>query len=175
MTLSLVGCKNSYSGKDIPKYQEQEFEISALSGPHEMSEEAFNQYKDAGFNVFAFSNHNGLYDSDNLYYLGSNRTKIALDLCKKVGLDAYVAYGNSWATREIEGEDYFGDTPFSKHNYYGEYMDIIKGIRIMDEPNKEKVEQLSQDVLINDFKKVFEFFKRTKRPKPIFEGSVLVF
>ena len=155
MTLSFAGCKKSYDEKNLPQYQEQKFEISALSGPHEMSEEAFKQYKDAGFNVFAFSNHNGLYDSDNLYYLGSNRTEKALELCKKVGLDAYVAYGNSWATREIEGEDYFGDTPFSKHNYYGEYMDIIKGIRIMDEPNKEKVEQLSQDILINDFKKVY--------------------
>ena len=140
---------------DIPNYPQQEFEIGALSSPEEISEEAYKQYRDAGFNVLVFSIHNGKSSSDDLYYLGSNRTQKSLELCKKMGLDVYIAYGNSWSTREIEGEDYFGETPFSKHNYYSEYMDIIKGVRIVDEPKKDKMIQLADDTLINDFKKIY--------------------
>ncbi len=139
----------------IPSYPAQEFEISALSGPQEMTKEAFLQYKNAGLNTFAFSIHNGIYDSENRYYLGSKLTEKALELCKDTGLYAYVAYGDSWATYDIEGEDYFSDTPFSQHNYYGEYIDIIRGIRIIDEPKKEKMLELADDILINDFKQVY--------------------
>lgn len=157
MMVSVAACKNSNkSAKIVPyQYEEQQFEISALSAPREMTEEAFRQYKDAGLNVLAFSNHDGKISSESLYYLGSARTIKALELCKKVGLDAYVAYGNNWNSRGIEGEDYFGDTPFSTHNYYSEYMDIIKGIRIIDEPTKEAMAELADDTLINDFKSVY--------------------
>ena len=163
LTTSILGCAGKSSTInsgtqnkiELPRYKEQQFELSALSAPREMTEEAFLQYKNAGFNVLAFSNHDGNISSDSLYYLGSNRTIQALELCKKIGIDAYVSYGNNWNSRNIEGEDYFGDTPFSKHNYYGAYMDIIKGIRIMDEPNKEKMKQLADNTLINDFKKVY--------------------
>lgn len=162
MAVSFTACKKSEqpttaSKKEyvLPQYEAQQFEISALSGPKEFTEEAFLQYKDAGFNTLAFSIHTGIYDSDNRYYLGSNCSQKALELCKKIGLYAYVAYGDSWATYEIEGDDYFSSTPFSQHNYYGEYMDIIKGIRIIDEPKKEKMLQLADDTLINDFKSVY--------------------
>lgn len=154
--LSLSACDKLSAKKYKPyEYASQEFEIGALSSPEEISEEAYGLYRDAGFNVLVFSIHNGKSSSDDLYYLGSNRTKQSLELCKKMGLDVYIAYGNSWSTRAIEGEDYFGNTPFSKHNYYGEYMDMIKGVRIVDEPKKEKMLELADDTLINDFKKIY--------------------
>ena len=157
MFLSCSACDkiSIKSTPKLPSYDKQEFEIGALSSPEELSEEAYMQYKDAGFNVMVFSIHNGKSSSDDLFYLGSNRTQKALEICKKIGLDVYVAYGNSWAARNIEGEDYFGNTPFSKHNYYGDYMDMIKGIRIIDEPSKDQLITLADDSLINDFKKVY--------------------
>ena len=151
---TLSSCGRNFESK-IPQYPQAQFEIGALSSPKEISEESFEQYKKAGLNVFIFSIHNGKVSSEDLYYLGSKRTQKALELCKKMGMDVYVAYGNSWASRSVEGEDYFGDTPFSKHNYYSEYMDMIKGIRIIDEPNKEKITELADETLINDFKKIY--------------------
>lgn len=155
MSVSLCACGN-YSEKDLLEYEPQEFEITGLWIPHEISEEAFQTYKDAGFNVCSFTNHDEQpRSSENQYYLGSKRTMQVLEICKKIGIDVYIAYGNSWFVHNIEGDDYFGDTPFSKHDYYGEYKDIIKGVHINDEPNKEKMAELANDTLINDFKKVY--------------------
>lgn len=155
LTLSLCACGN-YSEKDLPKYEAQEFELAGLWAPRQMTEEAFLQYKNAGFNVFSFTNHDEQpRSSENQYYIGSKRSLEALELCKKVGLDVYIAYGDSWFNRVNEGDEYFEGTPFSNHNVYGEYMDIIKGMHVKDEPNKETMEYLSNDTLINDFKKVY--------------------
>ncbi len=156
MAFSVVGCDKKYSEKDLPKYEAKEFEICGLWAPRQMTEEAFKQYKDAGFNVYSFTNHDELpRTSENQYYLGSKRSTEALELCKKVGLDVYISYGDTWYNRENEGDEYFEGTPFSRHDYYGEYKDIIKGVHINDEPNKEKMTYLTSDTLINDFKKVY--------------------
>ena len=183
MTFSVIGCEESnnqsnisgvnevYTKDNLPKYAAQEFEIGALSSPKEISEESFEQYKKAGLNVLIFSIHNGKVSSEDLYYLGSKRTQKALELCKKMGMDVYVAYGNSWTSRSVEGEEYFGDTPFSKHNYYSEYTDMIKGIRIIDEPNKERVTELANETLINDFKKVYPDKKFMVNLIPMTAGS----
>ena len=152
---SLSSCGKNYASK-IPEYPEDQFEISGLWAPNEMTEEAFQQYKDAGFNVFSFSNHDELPRSnENQYYLGSKRTVEALELCKKVGLGAYISYGAAWFNRANEGDEYFDVAPFSTHNYYGEYMDIIKGVRINDEPKKEEMDEISAKDLLDDFKKVY--------------------
>ena len=62
-------------------YPETQFEICGLWAPHEMSEEAFKLYKDAGFNVVSFTNHDAQpRSSENQYYIGSKRTMEALRL-----------------------------------------------------------------------------------------------
>ncbi len=156
LTFSFSGCEKKYTEKDLPQYAAQEFEICGLWAPRQMTEEAFLQYKNAGFNIFSFTNHDELpRSSENQYYIGSKRTKEALEICKKVGIDVYISYGASWFNRANEGDEYFDVTPFSKHDLYGEYKDIIKGVHINDEPNKETMTQLSNDDLIEDFKKVY--------------------
>ncbi len=154
LTFSLCAC--GYSQKDLPQYEEKKFDIAGLWAPRQMTEEAFIQYKNAGFNVFSFTNHDEQpRSSENQYYIGSKRSLEAIKLCKKVGLDVYLAYGDSWFNRANEGDEYFEGTPFSNHNVYGEYMDIIKGMHIKDEPNRETMTYLSDDTLINDFKKIY--------------------
>ena len=144
------------SQKDLPQYPAQQFEICGLWAPRQMTEEAFKLYKDAGFNICSFTNHDDLpRNSTNQYYVGSERTMEALKICKAVGLDVYIAYGASWFNRANEGDEYFDNKPFSTHDLYGEYKDIIKGIHINDEPNKETMEKLARDELIEDFKKIY--------------------
>lgn len=152
---TLSSCKQDPADK-LPQYEAQEFEICGLWAPRQMTEEAFQQYKDAGFNIFSFTNHDELpRTSETQYYLGSKRTMEALEICKKIGIDVYIAYGDSWFNRDNEGDEYFDGTPFSKHDLYGEYKDIIKGVHIKDEPNKETMEYLTNDTLIKDFQKVY--------------------
>lgn len=165
--LSLAACKKSSdkgtvsNGDDsnqntVLDYEQQEFEITGLWAPRQITEEAFKQYKDAGFNVMSFTNHDDQpRTSENQYYLGSKRTKEALEICKKIGIDVYISYGASWFNRDNEGDAYFDDKPFSTHNYYGEYMDIIKGVHINDEPTKETMATLAKDDLINDYINVY--------------------
>ncbi len=156
MICGFSGCEKKYTEKDLAKYEAQEFEICGLWAPRQMTEEAFKQYKDAGFNVVSFTNHDELpRTSENQYYIGSKRTQEALDICKKVGIDVYIAYGASWFNRANEGDEYFDNKPFSTYDLYGEYKDIIKGVHISDEPNKEVMTVLSSDALIEDFKKVY--------------------
>lgn len=153
---SLVGCKHEHTEKDLPQYDTKEFELSGMWAPRDITEEAFTLYKDAGFNVFSFSNHDEIpRSSENQYYLGSKRTDEALKICKKIGIDAYVSYGSTWYTRAIEGDEYFDNKPFSTHDYYSEYKDIIKGMYIYDEPNKEAMAKLASKDLVEDFKKVY--------------------
>lgn len=156
MLLSLSACDKKQDEISLPEYDYHEFELVGLWAPRQMTEEAFLQYKDAGFNVMSFTNHDELpRSSENQYYLGSKRTEEALKLCKKVGLDVYLTYGNSWFVRDIEGDDYFGETPFSTHDYYEDYKDIIKGIHIKDEPHKDEVPEFANPTLIKDFEKVY--------------------
>ena len=159
LVLSLSACDKKEQNKTenkLPQYEQHEFNIMGLWAPYDVSEEGFKLYKDAGFNVLSFTNHSEEpRSSDNQYYLGSNRTMKALELCKKVGLDAYIAYEDTWFVRDIEGEDYFDGTPFTNYDFYGEYKDIIKGVHMKDEPNKEEMDKYSEKRLIDDFKKVY--------------------
>ena len=159
LVLSMAGCgtKQKLEPKNqLPQYDEHEFNIMGLWAPYDVSEEGFKLYKDAGFNVLSFTNHSEEpRTSDNQYYIGSNRTMKALELCRKVGLDAYIAYEDTWFVRDIEGEDYFDGTPFTNYDFYGEYKDIIKGVHIKDEPHKDDMDKYSEMRLIEDFKKVY--------------------
>ena len=167
MVVAFLGCQNEnvnsstntdkkYTQEDLPKYEQHELELCGLWAPRQMTEEAFLQYKNAGFNVVSFTNHDELpRTSETQYYIGSKRTEEALKLCKKVGLNAYIAYGDSWFNRKNEGDEYFDVAPFSQHDVYGEYKDIIKGIHINDEPHKEEMPPISDQALIDDFEKVY--------------------
>lgn len=169
MVFSIAGCVGNGNSKNESasvqtndnkyepyNYEQQEFEICGLWAPRQMTEEAFLQYRDAGFNIVSFTNHDEQpRTSENQYYIGSKRTMEALEICKKVGLDVYIAYGASWFNRANEGDEYFDNKPFSTHDEYSEYKDMIKGVHINDEPNKETMTKLADDALIEDFKKVF--------------------
>lgn len=159
LVISLAGCgkpQNSKPENTLHEYDDHEFIIAGLWAPLDVSEKGFQLYKDAGFTALSFSNHDEMpRTSDNQYYLGSNRTMTALKLCKKVGLDAILSYNDTWYVHEIEGEEYFDGTPFSNYDYYEEYKDIIKAVKIKDEPSKEHIDKYKSETLINDFKKVY--------------------
>ena len=127
MAITLFGCNEKYTQKDLPKYAAQEFEISGFWAPYDISEEGLTLYKNAGFNTLAMINHSLGNTSEEQFYLGSKRTMTALENCKKVGLNAILNY-NDWKAEQCEGEDYNGETPFSKYDLYGEYKDIITGV-----------------------------------------------
>ncbi len=152
MAFGFGGCGEKYK---LPEYSQKQFEISGGWAPYELNEETLTQYKDAGFNVLSFSNHSLDKTSDNVFYLGSNRTMKALQLCKKLGINAVISYG-AWLGEWAEGdENYFTDTPFSQFDIYGEYKDIIVGVSISDEPTKEKIPAIADKKFIDDFKKVY--------------------
>lgn len=150
-------CKKSVKIEDkLHSYPDDQFEICGLWAPHDITEEAFKLYKDAGFNVVSFTNHDEQpRNSESQYFVGSKRTLEALKICKKLDIDAYIAYGASWFNRGNEGDEYFDKSPFSTHYEYDDYMDIIKGVHINDEPNKETMAQLADDALIADYKKIY--------------------
>ncbi len=162
LVLVLVLCVSGCAKKEdaakteyqLPEYEQKQFEISGGWAPYELNEETLTQYKNAGFNTLSFSNHSLEWTSENQYYLGSERTMKALELCKKLGLNAVISH-NSWVAEGIEGEDYLSSTPFSKYDLYGEYKDIIVGVSISDEPKKEHIPAIADKTFIEDFKKVY--------------------
>ena len=184
MVLGCVGCKaketNNAQVKEDPiftkykdkitTYSNHEFEISAFWAPYDISVEGLQMYKDAGLNTLALINHSLDWDSDHQFYLGSNRTMTALKNAKKVGLDVIISYGD-WIGGAIEGEGYYGETPFSKHDIYGDYKDIIVGINMCDEPKIGHMEIYSNDTLINDFKKVYPNAKYSLNLIPEYAGA----
>lgn len=157
LSFSFVGCGKKYK---LPEYSEKQFEISGFWAPYEISEESFKQYKDAGFNTLAMINHSLGNTSEEQFYLGSERTMKALEICKKVGLKAILNY-NDWKAEQCEGEGYNGDTPFSTYDLYSDYKDIITGVHICDEPYLKRsdgsnhFEIYGNKTLIEDFKKVY--------------------
>lgn len=159
MAFAIGGCGKK---SDIPEYAEKQFEISGFWAPYEITEESFKQYKDVGFTTLAMINHSLGRTSEEQFYLGSDRTMKALEMCDKVGLNAILNY-NDWIVLRCEedGEDFYGKTPFSKHDIYGEYKDIITGIHICDEPylknwnNENHFETYGNKTLVEDFKKVY--------------------
>ena len=142
------------SKNNIPQFSNKQFELSGFWAPNELSVASLDLYKKAGFNTLAFINHSLSWTSDNQYYLGSNRTMKALELCKKVGLDAIICY-NDLIGNAVHGANYMGDTPFSKHDLYGNYKDIIVGVHIVDEPDLSYMNSTSKSSMIEDFKKVY--------------------
>ncbi len=151
LSMSLIGCN---AKTKIPKYPEKQFELSGFWAPYEISEESFQQYKDVGFNTLAMINHCLGNSSVEQFYLGSERTMKALEICKKVGLKAILEY-NDWKVESFMGEDYYGDKPFSQHDVYGDYKDIITGVHICDEPYAESIYKYSNKTMVEDFKKVY--------------------
>lgn len=159
MVIGLVGCGNNSKS---PEYVQKQFEISGFWAPYDISVEGLQEYKDAGFTTLAMINHSLGSTSEEQFYLGSKRTMTALENCKKVGLKAILNYNDWMVLRcEEEGEDFYGPTPFSKHDIYGEYKDIITGIHIVDEPYVKRTdgsnhfEIYGNKTLIEDFKKVY--------------------
>lgn len=153
MAISVIGCKSNA----LPQYPEQSFELSGFWAPYEISEESFQQYKDAGFTTFNMINHSLERTSETQFYLGSDRTIKSLEICKKLGLNAILNY-NDWVAEstEDEGAAYYGDTPFSKFDIYGDYKDIITGIHIADEPSKRHYDDIyNRKTLMEDFEKVY--------------------
>ncbi len=135
-----------FSGCSSPEpiqYEKQELMIRAFWLPDEINEEAFTLYKEAGINTVDFVNHSNRAE-DEVYFIGSKKTLTALELCKKVGLDAVINYGNFLGYIE-------SSTPFTDVDY-SEYSDIIKGVIIVDEPNKAELEKYGNDALTDDFK-----------------------
>lgn len=170
MALAIVGCgeetaKEDDTSKDDttateqskPQYVDKQFELSGFWAPYEITEESFTLYKEAGFTHFAMINHSLNKTSEEQFYLGSERTMEALKMCKKVGLKAILNYNDWIATWSEADEDYYGATPFSKFDVYGEYKDIITGIHIVDEPykNRDHFEIYGNKTLVEDFKKVY--------------------
>ncbi len=152
LAFSVVGCKSS----DIPNYPDQSFEISGFWAPYEISEESFKQYKDMGFTTLNMINHSLARTSEEQFYLGSDRTMKALELCRKLGLNAILNY-NDWIAHSSENNlDYYNDTPFSQYDFYGDYKDIITGIHIADEPSKHHYDgRFNGTVMMEDFQKVY--------------------
>ena len=154
MTFCIAGC-NIKGGANLPEYSQKEFEISGFWAPYEISEESFSLYKDAGLNTLAMINHSLEKTSENQFYLGSKRTMKALEMCKKVGLNAILNYNDWIATWSEDDENYYGDTPFSTFDLYGDYKDIISGVHICDEPSADHMILYSNKTLMDDFKKVY--------------------
>ncbi len=156
MVFSTIGCKNAANKKEdaLPDYPEQKFEISGFWAPYEITEASFKQYKEAGFTTLAMINHSLPNSSENQFYLGSERTMKALELCKKMGLNAILNY-NDWKAEQCEGDGYNGKTPFSKFDLYDDYKDIITGVHIADEPSKQHYDIYADKTLMDDFKKVY--------------------
>ncbi|MBE6810982.1 MAG: hypothetical protein E7521_08010 [Ruminococcaceae bacterium] len=152
----LVACKGGNSETQLPKYSQKEFGIAGFWAPYDISEEGLKQYKEAGLNTLLMVNHAGERTSKEQFYLGSERTMTTLENCKKVGLKAIISY-NDWVAASCEGEgsDYYGETPFSKFDIYGDYKDIITGVHIVDEPKTIHLPIYGNQTLIEDFKKIY--------------------
>ncbi len=151
--------------RKLPTYTAKQFGTAGFWAPYELNEKTLTEYKNAGLNTLIFCNHSLEKSSDNFFYLGSNRTMKALELCKKLGLKAIISYGDwlgNWAEND---QNYMGDRPFSKHNVYEDYKDIIVGVSIVDEPKADSIEKYANKTLVEDFKKVY--------PNAAFQGNLI--
>ena len=103
LSFGFVGCGKK---SDLPEYENKQFDISGFWAPYEISEESFKLYKDVGFTELAMINHSLEKTSENQFYLGSERTMKALEICKKVGLNAILNYNDWIATWAEDDENY---------------------------------------------------------------------
>jgi len=153
---SYTGNLPTLSTGELPQFANRDFEISGFWAPYEITEESFTTYKNAGFTTLAMINHSLEKTSQDQFYLSSERTMKALEICKKVGLKAILNYNDWIATWSENDLEYYSKTPFSQFDLYGDYKDIITGIHICDEPYKDKHFPLYGDkTLVDDFKKVY--------------------
>ncbi len=148
-------CASKNESPVLPTYESQDFVTFGFWSPYELTEESFELYKQAGLNTMFFGNHSiRPWTSDNLHYLGSNATKLSLELCRKVGLKALPNYGE-WYYYNVEGKQY-SKTAFSDYDLYEEYKDIIVGMHIADEPSFEMLDKYGNDELTADYKSVYD-------------------
>lgn len=138
-----------------PQYENKRLRLSGFWSPYEQSEESYLLYKNAGLNTLLMGNHSVReWTSDTLDYLGSAHTAKSLELCRKVGLDAVLQYGN-WYCARAEGKE-MGNTPFSDRDLYAEYKDIIAAVHIADEPSVELMDTYGDDAFTADYKSVYD-------------------
>ncbi len=143
LLLSLCGCATPQPRE----YPPRELMIRGFWLPDEISEEAFQLYRQAGLNTVDFVNHNIRTEADT-YYIGSAKTQTALELCRKLDLDAVINYGAFLGYIQ-------SDTPFTDVDY-SQYRDIIRGVNIVDEPDREHMAHYGQDGLTGDFQAAYD-------------------
>ncbi len=154
---SACGCvdKQQETPPATPVYAEQDFVTFGFWSPNTLTEESFSLYKDSGLNTMLFGNHSVLpWSSDTLHYLGSNATMRSLELCRTVGLNAILSYGE-WYYGSVTGKA-FGNTPFSDYDLYEEYKDIIVGVHVADEPSLTAMKTTGDDALTGNYKSVYD-------------------
>ena len=96
----------------VPQYAQKQLRLSGFWSPYEQTEESYTLYKNAGLNTLLMGNHSvDEWSSETLDYLGSAHTLKSLQLCRRVGLDAVLQYGD-WYCESSEGKA-MESTPFS--------------------------------------------------------------
>ena len=146
-----VGCSQP---PNAPQYEANRFRLSGFWSPYEQTEESYRLYKDAGLNTLLLGNHSvDEWTSETLDYLGSAHTQKSLELCRQVGLDAVLQYGE-WYCARAEGKE-MGTNPFSSRDLYEEYKDIIAAVHITDEPSIDGMDRYGDDALTADYKSVY--------------------
>lgn len=139
----------------VPQYAQKQLRLSGFWSPYEQTEESYTLYKNAGLNTLLMGNHSvDEWSSETLDYLGSAHTLKSLQLCRRVGLDAVLQYGD-WYCESSEGKA-MESTPFSSRNFYAEYKDIIAAVHIADEPSVETMDKYGDDALTADYKGVYD-------------------
>ncbi len=156
LSLGTTACttNNNESTPHAKTYEDANFVISGFWQPHDITEEGFTLYKNAGLNNLLMGHHDGEWTSENRAYLGSVLTQKNLELCRKVGLTATLNFAE-WYKIASEGTGY-GATPFTTYDLYGEYKDIITAVHMSDEPSTTRMNDFASDTLIEDFKKVYD-------------------
>ena len=150
-SLSVFGCNKQ---PNAPQYEAARLRLAGFWSPYEQTEESYLLYKNAGLNTLLMGNHSvEEWTSETLDYLGSAHTAKSLELCKKVGLDAVLQYGE-WYCSRAEGKP-MESNPFSTRNLYEEYKDIIAAVHIADEPSVTAMDTYGNNALTADYKSVY--------------------
>lgn len=155
MTFSMLGAVGCNKQPNVLQYEQNQLRLSGFWSPYEQTEESYQLYKNAGLNTLLMGNHAvDEWTSETLDYLGSAHTQKSLELCRRVGLDAVLQYGE-WYCQRAEGQG-MGETPFSDRKLYEEYKDIIAAVHIADEPSITAMDVYGDDNLTADYKSVYD-------------------
>ena len=155
--VSAAGCAagQEIGGYTPETYGESELVRGGFWAP-DRTAEAYAQYKAAGFNTLLFVRHDlssTAAAKANNYYLGSSATAEALELCRAVGLKAYLNYGRWEATTA-------GDSVSpalleqTAAGIYAPYIadGTVIGMHMGDEPYKSDIDEwLGEDALAEAF------------------------